>query len=89
VVESLYSGKVILQRRYHRKMKAIIDRFEGNYAVCESEDGKMFNLSRSKLPSAASEGDVIIIEGDNVFIDVKATEERNRYIKELMDDVWE
>ncbi|HHV98152.1 MAG TPA: DUF3006 domain-containing protein [Clostridiaceae bacterium] len=70
-------------------MKAIIDRFEGKYAVCESEDGRMFNFDRSKLPSEASEGDVILIEGDNVFIDVKATEERNKYIKRLMDDVWE
>ena len=49
----------------------------------------MFNFNRSKLPLEASEGDVIIINGDNVFIDAKATEERNKHIKKLMDDVWE
>jgi len=70
-------------------MKVIIDRFEGKYAVCEREDGTMFNFDRSKLPLEASEGDIILIDGNNVSIDVKATKERNKYMKKLMDDVWE
>lgn len=70
-------------------MKAIIDRFEGEYAVCESEEGSMFNLKRSKLPSGASEGDVILIDGDNVSIDTNATKQRKEYIRKLADDIWE
>ncbi len=70
-------------------MRAVIDRFEGEYAVCESEEGSMFNLKRSKLPSEASEGDVILIDEDKVSIDTKATKQRKEYIKKLMDDIWE
>ena len=31
-------------------MKYIIDRFEGKWAVCEAEDGKMIDIEKSKLP---------------------------------------
>lgn len=70
-------------------MKAIIDRFEEKYAVCEAEDGSMFNLDRSKLPPCAVEGDVILIDKDIIKIDTTATKERKAYIEKLMEDVWE
>lgn len=70
-------------------LKAIIDRFEGKYAICESEDGNMFNLHRSKLPAHAAEGDVILIDENKVTIDANASKERRAYIEKLMDDVWE
>ena len=56
-------------------MKLIIDRFEGEFAVCENEEGKMINISRNKLPKEAKEGDVIIIEKEKVYIDVEETED--------------
>lgn len=38
----------------------IIDRFEGEYAVIETEDG-MINVNREFLPADAREGDVVTI----------------------------
>jgi len=48
----------------------IIDRFEGNYAICE-DNGQIITISKDNLPQNCHEGSVI------QFID-------NRY--ELMDD---
>ncbi|GAA0120801.1 MAG: DUF3006 domain-containing protein [Clostridium argentinense] len=70
-------------------MKLIIDRFEGEFAVCENEEGKMINISRNKLPKEAKEGDVIIIEKEKVYIDVEETERLKREIEELVKDIWE
>lgn len=39
-----------------------IDRLEGEYAVCELEDGKMINIEKSKFIYPIEEGDIINIE---------------------------
>lgn len=70
-------------------VKLIVDRFEGEYAVCENEDGTMVDIRRDKLPKETKEGDVLIVEGDTFVIDVQATLERKEYIKKLMDDLWQ
>lgn len=52
----------------------IIDRFEGNLAVLETDDG-MKNIERSLLPENAAEGDVLILDG-SWTVDTSATEQR-------------
>lgn len=52
-------------------MKLMIDKFEGNYAVCETEDKKMINFDINKLPSGVKEGDVLILCGDDIKIDTE------------------
>lgn len=44
-----------------QKMKIIIDRFEGEFAVCELSDGSFQNLPRAFVPEGAGEGAVIEI----------------------------
>lgn len=51
----------------------IIDRFEGGFAVVETEDG-MINVDRSFLPSDASEGDVLTCENGRYTVDRESTE---------------
>lgn len=63
-------------------MKVIIDRFEGEYAVVETEDKIMFNLPKA-LVLGSREGDVISIE-----IDEEETNNRKNHIQNLMDDLW-
>ncbi len=70
-------------------MKVTIDRFEGNYAVCEANDKSMLTIEKSKLPRSAREGDILIISGDKITIDVKGTREKKKNIKKLVDDLWE
>lgn len=59
----------------------VIDRFEGDAAVCDDgADG--FTVARSALPADAAEGDVIIPAGDGGFIvDAAATQQRRAAMK--------
>lgn len=69
-------------------MKVIIDRFEGNYAVCEKEDRKMVDIERSKIPFEAKEGDILNFDSNNITIDIEATQKRRKEIEELTEDLW-
>lgn len=69
-------------------MKVIIDRFEGDFAVCEREDRKMIDVEISRIPSSAKEGDILNITDDCITIDVEATETRKKEIEELTKDLW-
>ncbi len=65
-------------------MKVIIDRFEGDFAIVETEDKKFVNMSRQLVPASAGEGSVLSIE-----FDVEGTERRRAAISDLMKKVWE
>jgi hypothetical protein len=69
-------------------MKVVIDRFEGNYAVCEKEDRTMINIDKAKVPCDAKEGDVLIIKENEIIVDKEATLKRKEKIEELTKDLW-
>jgi hypothetical protein len=69
-------------------MKVIIDRFEGNYAVCEKPDRTMINIEKSKLPPGAREGDVLLINEDIVSLDKSETARRKKSMDKLMNELW-
>ncbi|MGV8905921.1 MAG: DUF3006 domain-containing protein [Acetobacterium sp.] len=69
-------------------MKVIIDRFEGDFAVCEKEDRQMVDVKRNTIPATAKEGDVLDISNDQITIDSEATEKRRKEIEELTKDLW-
>ncbi|MDK2816208.1 MAG: hypothetical protein PWR22_837 [Moorella sp. (in: firmicutes)] len=64
----------------------IIDRFEGDWAVIETDDRKTFNLPRSVLPRDAKEGDVITLTAS---IDVETTQKRREKAKALLDNFFD
>jgi hypothetical protein len=70
-------------------MKVTIDRFEGNFAVCEKEDRNMIDIEKIKIPPEAKEGDVLNIEGHVITIDIEETNKRKKLIEELTKDLWE
>lgn len=70
-------------------MKVIIDRFEGNFAVCEKEDLEMIDIEIKNLPALAKEGDVLIIENGDIKIDTLETKMRKKRIETLIDELWE
>ncbi|KPU44140.1 hypothetical protein OXPF_23070 [Oxobacter pfennigii] len=43
-------------------MKVIIDCFEGKFAICETDEKKMINIEKSRIPRDAKEGDVLKVE---------------------------
>lgn len=53
----------------------IIDRFEGDIAVVETDEG-FRDIPRSQLPPEAEEGDVLVCCGDGYAVDRDATEQR-------------
>ena len=59
----------------------IIDRFEGELAVCDA-DGDELSIARSVLPEDASEGDVITpVDGGRYLVDEEATHKRRAALK--------
>lgn len=64
-------------------MYAVIDRFEGIYAVCETDDRKWINIEQRQIPSGAKEGDVLDLAGP-IRIDHKETLRRKDEIKALL-----
>ncbi len=63
-------------------MIVIIDRFEGEFAVVETENGEMVNIPEILVPDAR-EGDAVRIE-----IDREETVRRKDEIKGLMDSLF-
>lgn len=69
-------------------MRVIIDRFEGDYAVCEKDNRTMMNIEKSKIPTKAVEGDVLDMEGSFIIINKTETEKRKKQIEESTKDLW-
>ena len=61
----------------------IIDRFEGEYAVLETDSG-MKNVLRDMLPEEAREGDVVELKNGAYTVNKKATEKRRRKLREKL-----
>ncbi|WP_338826310.1 hypothetical protein MTBGP_11180 [Moorella thermoacetica] len=64
----------------------IIDRFEGQWAVIETDDRKTFNLPRSILPCDAKEGDVVTLIAN---INRRDTEMRREKAQSLLDNFFD
>lgn len=69
-------------------MRGIIDRFEGDFAVVELDNGNMKNIHRNKIPKEANEGDVIYISQE-IRIDINETKKRKAEIEKMVEDMWE
>lgn len=68
-----------------KTMCITIDRFEGNFAVCETEDRLMIDIPTSILPSGASEGCIY----EMGFTELKPEEEeRRKRINEKVNKLW-
>jgi hypothetical protein len=69
-------------------MKVIIDRFEGDFAVCEKSDRTMLNIKKDRLPAGVKEGDTLAIEGDNLQVDHSRRTRKKKEIEEWMRNLW-
>lgn len=66
----------------------IIDRFEGDIAVIET-DGGMIEVNVSELPDNAREGDVLALENGRYTVDCEASEERRRKASDRLQRLFE
>lgn len=67
----------------------IVDRIEGNYAVCETEEGKMLPVELAILPQGIEEGDVLSKEANGqFFIDREETQRRRDRMRNLSKSLF-
>ncbi len=67
----------------------VIDRFEGEWVVCESQAGTIYHVPRASLPADAREGDVVVAWGNGrLSVDVAATASRRARIRALHDRLF-
>lgn len=71
-------------------MQLILDRFEGNFAICENIlTGEMLNINKNLIPHNTKEGTVLTYVNGNIAVDEKGTQERTERIKVKMNSLWE
>jgi len=70
-------------------MKGIIDRFEGKYAVVETESKAMKYIEASLLPPGAKEGDAIVSVEGKWQLDTEETAKLKAEIAKLAEDLFE
>jgi len=87
--EDIHLAAGVIRQDRRIIMRLIVDRFEGDFAVCENENKEMINVCRSELPADVKEGDVLLKMNDKYVIDTAATEERKKKISRMMDELWE
>lgn len=69
--------------------RLIIDRFEGDWAVCEQEDRVMINIERKRLPPRAVEGCCLLVqENGEILIDHEETKCRKDRISKMMENLF-
>lgn len=68
-------------------MYGVIDRFEGEFAVIETDDKKIMNIKRKLLPEKAREGDVVDLE--SMAVDEEETLRRKEYIRILREKIFQ
>ena len=69
-------------------MRAIIDRFEGEYAILETDAG-FEQVALAALPDGAKEGDFIVFENGSYRIDNHATQKQRVRTRELLDTIFQ
>ena len=67
----------------------IVDRIEGQFAVCESDNGAMTDLLLTELPPGVQEGDVLILSREGYEIDSAETLRRRRRNTSLFQSLLE
>ncbi len=66
----------------------VIDRYEGNFAVVEDDEGKTINLPRDMLEKDIPEGSVIVLLRGKYILDKAETEKRKKELFDLQESLF-
>lgn len=85
--------------------KLSIDRFEGNFAICEeladqdagtkkakvkNREVRLFGIETKELPGDAVEGSILLIDDEGkISVDQDETNQRRAALKKKQDSLWE
>ncbi|MDF2941362.1 MAG: hypothetical protein K0S01_220 [Herbinix sp.] len=71
-------------------IKLTIDRFEGSYAICESEDKSTISIPKYRLPLNCKEGDCLIQDDEGMYqMEAEATTIKEKRIRDKMSRLFE
>ena len=70
-------------------MRLIIDRVEGDFAVCETEDMSVINIPTAEIPFDVKEGNVLIFQNGKYIIDEEYEADRRAKIFALQDSIFD
>lgn len=86
----LNSISTIIQNNIKNSNSFVIDRFEGNFAICENLKTKeIINIPISKLSNNIKENDIITFKDNNFYLDKEMTEMRKEKMQKLTKDIFE
>ncbi len=91
-MKKLDVGKFIqelTERLEKMEQELVIDRFEGNIAICEDrKTGKIQEIDTKQLPENIQEGDILIYQNGNYRKDKEKQTEIEHRIAKKMEDLW-
>lgn len=67
-----------------------VDRIEGDFAVCENEDGKIINLLLKELPKDIKDGSVLAVDDEgNTTHDYGREKERGEELFNMQNSLFD
>ena len=69
-------------------MRVIVDRIEGEFAVCEKGNRQMINIPLKDIPFIIKEGYVLIIDGNTYQFDFEETQRRRKEMENMTKGLW-
>ena len=70
-------------------MYLCIDRFEGDFAICEDENLKIVKIDLKKIKSRAKEGDILKFYNDFYIVDFDKTLERKTKNYKIQEKIFD
>lgn len=67
----------------------IIDRFEGDYVILETDDSKHIQIKIQEIPKQAKEGDCLILKNGVYSLDMTLTDNLRKKNADLQNGLWE
>ena len=65
-----------------------IDRFEGDFAICEDENLKIVKIARKKIKSPANEGDILKFYNNFYIVDFDKTLEKKTKNYKIQEKIF-
>ena len=79
----------IIERLEKMEQELVIDRFEGNIAICEDrKTGEKVEILKENLEEGLKEGDIIKEENGKYIKNIESQEEIEKRIEEKMNRLW-
>ncbi|MCR4616400.1 MAG: DUF3006 domain-containing protein [Clostridiales bacterium] len=70
--------------------KITVDRIEDKYALCEADNGELFQIELNELPEKTREGSIILVLSDGSYVlDNSATKKRINEMLRLQDMLFD